>query len=151
MNTFTPVLRSHEGNKPWVNKQFDSDQEIIESMVKFTNIHVLLKPYFQAVEEEYHQFGYPMIRPTFMHFDYISDKSFLLGSDLYVCPVVKKRANRIEVIIPSDNWVHLFTGKKYDRGTYKIDSPLGTPPVFYKDESKYKEVFLNVYNYINNN
>ncbi len=45
MSTFSPVLRSHEGNKPWVNAQFDTSDELIDATVKFSNIHALLKPY----------------------------------------------------------------------------------------------------------
>ncbi|MBI9009021.1 MAG: alpha-glucosidase [Tenericutes bacterium] len=148
MNTFTPVLRGHEGNKPWVNTQFDSDDQIIDMTVKFTNIHVRLKPYLLSVENEYQTKGYPMMRPTFMYYDLYTDQCFLLGSDLLVCPVIKKRAKKMLVSIPSNSWVHLFTGVVYNKGKHIIEVPLGTPPVFYKSESLHKSTFENITEYI---
>ena len=52
MNTFSPVLRSHEGNKPWVNAQPYSDEDTVEATVVFSTIHALLKPYLLSVEKE---------------------------------------------------------------------------------------------------
>lgn len=148
MNTFSPILRSHEGNKPWVNSQFDSDEETIKATVKFTNIHVLLKPYLKAVEKEYQEKGYPMMRPLFMHYDVYSEKNYLLGKDLLVCPITKRKAKTNQIEIPSNEWIHLFTGKVYKEGFHKIESPLGTPTVFYKKGSKYEEIFTQISEYI---
>ncbi|XFA98879.1 alpha-glucosidase [Candidatus Izemoplasma sp. B36] len=148
MNTFTPVLRGHEGNKPWVNKQFDSDDELIKFNVKFSNIHYLLKDYLKHVENEYQTNGYPMIRPLFLHYDVYSENSYLLGSDLLVQPVVKKRARKVQVTIPSDGWIHIFTGKAYNKGIHTVECPIGNPPVFYKKDSKFSNVFINITKYI---
>lgn len=148
MNTFTPVLRGHEGNKPWVNAQFDTDDDLIKMTVKFTNIHVMLKPYFKALEKEYHEFGYPMIRPTFMHSTLYSEKSFFLGSDLIVIPVMKKRAKKQTVVLPNGEWIHLFTGKHYSEGSHKIDAPLGMPPVLYRNDTSFLGLFERISLYI---
>lgn len=150
MNTFTPVLRGHEGNKPWVNAQFDTDDELVEMTVKFTNIHVMLKPYLKALEKEYHEFGFPMIRTTFMHSSLYSEKAFFLGGDLLVFPVMKKRAKKQQVELPTGKWIHLFTGEVYNEGSYKIEAPLGTPPVFYKENSFFKRKFKDITEYIKN-
>lgn len=150
MNTFTPVLRGHEGNKPWVNAQFDTDDELIDVTVKFSNIHAMLKPYLISVENEYQTNGYPMMRPTFMYSDLYTDQCFLLGSDIYVCPVIKKRAKKMSVTMPSDNWVHIFTGVSYNKGIHTIETPLGTPPVFYRADSSYKLTFESITKYIKN-
>lgn len=148
MNTFTPVLRGHEGNKPWVNKQFDSDDELIKFNVKFSNIHYLLKDYLKAVESEYHEFGYPIIRPLFLHYNLYSDNNYLLGSDLLVIPIVKKKIKKLKIEIPSDGWTHLFTGQNFNKGRFTINTPIGQPPVFYRKDSKYIEVFMKITNYI---
>lgn len=148
MNTFTPVLRGHEGNKPWVNKQFDSDDELIKFNVKFSNIHFLLKDYMKHVENEYQTNGYPMIRPLFLHYNQYSENSYLLGSDLLVQPVVKKKTKKVEVMIPSDGWIHIFTGKAYNKGIHTVECPIGNPPVFYKEDSKFCNIFKKVIEYI---
>lgn len=148
MSTFTPVLRSHEGNKPWVNAQFDSDEELIQATVLFSTIHAMLKPYLKFVESEYQAYGYPMIRPTLFEYTFESDQCFLLGSDLYVVPVMRRRAQKQTVTIVSDGWIHLFTNQEFHQGTYTIDAKIGTPPVFYKKDSSHKELFESITKYI---
>jgi alpha-glucosidase len=151
MNTFTPVMRSHEGNKPWKNKQFDSDQELLDFNVLYTNIHYLLKPYFLAVEYEYHDFGYPMIRPIMFHYDYFTDQAFMLGQDLLVYPILKSKQKHLGVFIPKGTWKNLFTGEEFKEGKYKIKSNIWEIPVFYNCESKHQSIFEKVTEYIVNN
>lgn len=144
MCAFTPVMRSHEGNKPWKNVQFDYDLETIELTAKFTNIHKKLKSYFLDVENQYHLKGYPMIRPLFFHYDVYTDAAFLLGQDLLVYPVVKKGCCEMKVEIPSNGWIHLFSKKTYDKGIHQVKCPLGEPAVFYKKESQFTSVFKTI-------
>jgi len=148
MNTFTPILRSHEGNKPNANVQPYTDQETIKASTRFSNIHVLLKPYFQAVEQEYHTLGYPMIRPSIFHQDDFQEDAFFVGKDLYVKPVMKKKQKTMDVTFTSGKWTHLFTGEIYDEGTYKVQANIGCPPVFYRTESTYKTLFNEIQSYI---
>ncbi|MBU1020247.1 MAG: alpha-glucosidase [Firmicutes bacterium] len=148
MNTFSPVLRSHEGNKPWSNIQSYSNIKTMKATAKFSNIHVLLKPYLKFVENEYQEHHHPMIRPTFMYFEYFSESTYFLGEDLYVCPVLNKRKNKQMIDILSDGWIHLFTGKEYAKGKFSIECPLGTPPVFYKKDSDFKDLFQKITEYI---
>jgi sulfoquinovosidase len=148
MNTFVPVMRSHEGNKPWKNVQFDDDDQTLKLTSKFTNIHVLLKPYFLAVEKEYQAYGYPMIRPLMFHHDYFTDKAFMLGKDLLVYPVLSQRSEKQNIYIPKGHWIHLFTGKRYSQEHIKIKSPLGIPAVFYNEDSIYIDVFNSIINYL---
>ena len=150
MNTFTLVMRSHEGNKPWINIQFDSDEDIIKQTVKFTNVHSLLKPYFQAVENEYQDNNIPMIRPLFYYYPIQSDQAFLIGEDLYVNPVIKKKVRKMRIEIPEGNWIHIMTGTEYSKGHHFIETNLGCPPVFYKKTSVYKNIFEAVTCYLKN-
>ena len=148
MNTFTPVLRSHEGNKPWKNVQFNHDQETIEMTTKFSNIHYMLKPYLKHVEREYQDYGYPMIRPTFMYSKYYSEETYLLGQDLYVCPIIKKNQRKKMITIFEDGWVNLFSGVEYIKGEYPIECSIGKPTVFYKKDSKFSSLFIEISKYI---
>lgn len=144
MNTFNLIMRSHEGNKPWVNSQPYSNAETIQATILFTNIHSKLKPYLKHVEEEYHTLGYPTIRPTFFYSNLYSESSYYLGEDLYVVPVLKKRVKKIKINIPEDNMIHLFTNHKYQKGEHLIEAPLGTPPVFYKESSVFANLFKEI-------
>lgn len=145
MNAFTPIMRSHEGNKPWKNIQFDSDSTVLELTSKFSNIHANLKPYFMHVEDEYQNLSYPMIRPIFFHYNLYSESAFLVGEDLLVYPVIKTNVSETEVELPSNDWVHLITGKDYLKGKHKIKSPWGTPPVFYKKDSIFSKLFQGIH------
>lgn len=148
MNTFTPIMRSHEGNKPWKNVQFDHDDQVLRLTSFFTNIHYMLKPYFLAVENEYQASGYPMIRPLMFHFDYFTDKAFMLGKDLIVFPVLSKGKRKISIHIPEGTWIHLFNGIEFSQGTHMIQVPFGSPAVFYRKESEFSNIFLEISNYI---
>lgn len=148
MNTFTPILRTHEGNKPGVNSQSYSDLETIQATSLFSNIHFMLKPYFKQLEKDYQSTGQPIIRPTFFHYDLVKEDCFLVGEDLYVCPVMHKRKTKQVVTFPTDGWVHLFTDELYNKGTQLIDAPIGCPPVFYKEKSSHKKLFMTITNYI---
>ncbi len=147
MNTFNLVLRSHEGNKPWVNIQPYTDDETIQATTLFSNIHVLLKPYLLHIEKEYHDLGYPTIRPLFFYANKMSEDVYFLGQDLYVCPTMKKRAKKVSAFIPTQ-MVHLFTGEVYYEGTYQIETPIGLPAVFYNPNSKFLELFQSITKYI---
>lgn len=148
MNTFTPVMRTHEGNKPWVNAQFNSDPDLIRLSVMYSNIHAMLKPYLQTVENQYQTQGYPMIRPLFFHTDLYDEHCFMLGADLYVCPVIKARTKAMTIEIPSGGWVDLFSGIAYDAGRFEIATPQDTIPVFYRSDSKNLELFEAITRYI---
>lgn len=148
MNTFIPVMRSHEGNMPWKNVQFDHDEETLKLTSKFTNIHFLLKPYFMTVEKEYQDFGYPMIRPIMFHYNYQSDKVFMLGKDLLVYPVLGRKIKKQNIYIPKGTWMHLFTGKTYQEGDIVIPTPLGMPLVFFNTTSIHQDTFKQVIDYI---
>lgn len=48
------------------------------------------------------------------------------------------------VYLPEDEWVHLFTGKCCGGGHVKVECPIGMPPVFYRKNGKYTELFEKV-------
>ncbi len=150
MNTFVPVMRSHEGNKPWKNIQFDSDEQTLKLTAQFTQIHYMLKKYFIAIENEYQAFGYPMIRPLNFHYDYFTDKAFMLGKDLLIYPTLGKSIKKQKVYIPDGNWIHLLTGETYKQGETLINSPLGTPVVLFNEASEYHEIFTAIISYVRN-
>jgi alpha-glucosidase len=147
LNAFSPVLRSHEGNRPWDNVQFDTDDETINATVFFSTVYSYLKPYLKHVEKEYHEKGYPMIRPTMFYSSFESDTTYFLGEDLYVVPVLKKRTKKHKVYIPCDHLIHIFTGKEYNKGIHIIDAPIGCPSVFYKKDSNHKNIFEQITKY----
>lgn len=145
---FTPLMRTHEGNRPKDNWQFDSDQETCEAIARMTDVHVQLKPYLMHLVGENAQSGKPVMRPIFLHYDrkefYAVKDEYLLGSDLLVAPVLQEGDTTREVLLPDDQWVHLFTKEEYTQGVHHIDAPLLRPPVFYRKESSFASLFASL-------
>lgn len=145
-SAFTPIMRTHEGNRPYDCHQFDTDDETLMHLVKMVDVFVALKPYIRNVMEEYTTTGIPAQRPIFMHYEedekaYDIRYEYLLGKDILVAPVLDEDVSEWDVYLPKDEWIHLWTGKQYNGGDIKISAPIGKPPVFYRKKSEYKTLF----------
>ena len=153
MNTFTSFLRGHEGNRPKDNHQFDSDEETLEHFARMTSIFKNLKEYRVHCINEAAEEGLPVQRPLFMHYEddlktYDIRYEYLFGRDMLVAPVFEKGIIEWDVYLPEDNWIHLFSGKKYKGGDHTVLASIGEPPVFYRESSRFIKVFENSIKYI---
>ena len=141
MNAFSPLLRTHEGNQPVNDVQFDDDDELLAQMARFSKIHLNLKEYLQGCVEEQEQKGTPVMRPLFYHYEedaaYDEMSEYLLGRDLLIAPVLEEGQKGRMCYLPKDEWVHFFTGKEYCGGNEWVDAPIGMPPVFVRKQSNY--------------
>lgn len=149
METFSPFMRSHEGNRPTENFQAWDDNEVIHHLSKCTNVFTDLKSYRRAVVRENAELGIPVKRPLFI--EYEADKlaydikyEYLFGPDVLVAPVYDECQTTWDVYLPDDNWIHLWSGVEYQGGNYTIDSPIGQPAVFYRKNSAYADVFETI-------
>ncbi len=143
--TFAPVMRSHEGNRPADNLQIDSSPELMAHFARMTRIHARLAPYVRSLCIEAQTSGLPLQRPLFLHYE-VSDfmtiqDQFLYGRDLLVAPVIEADAEARVVILPDDDWVHLWSGAAYPSGTHSVRAPYGEPPVFYRTASQHAPFF----------
>jgi sulfoquinovosidase len=143
---FTPVMRTHEGNRPDDCVQFDEDDETLGHFARMTQIYVGMAPYTKEIVKENCEKGIPVQRPLFMHYEqdekvYDIQYQYLYGRDLLVAPVYKENVNVWEVYLPEDEWLHLWTGKEYNGGVVTVSAPIGYPPVFYRKHSKWKKLF----------
>ena len=140
MNAFTPVMRGHEGLNPDLNAQFDSSEEVLKHGAKMAEIHRALKPYLKEAVKYNSQKGVGVIRPLFFYYDeeraYNESYEYLLARDILVAPVIKQGENKREVYLPSDEWVHLWSGREYGGGSFTVDAPIGEIPVFIRKENK---------------
>lgn len=146
---FTPIMRTHEGNRPGDNWQFDSDLETILHLKRMTDVYTLLSPYIKQLVRENAESGIPVMRPLFMHFaadaaSYDQAYQYLLGADVLVAPVHQPGVSEWTVYLPPEEWVHVWTGKTYSGGTVTVNAPLGAPPVFYRKQSEYRELFASM-------
>jgi len=149
LSAFTQTMRTHEGNRPGSNWQFDSDSETLSHLARMTDVYTQLKPYHKELSREYNESGIPPVRHPYLHYE--KDKvlhtlkyQYMYGKDLLIAPVVKKGKKRWKVYLPEDKWIHLWSGEKYTGGWIVVDSPLGKPPVFFREDSEHKVLFREI-------
>ena len=149
MAAFTPIMRTHEGNRPWLNHQFDSDVGTLSAVARMAKLHAGLAPYISAALAEYQATGLPAQRPLFLHYpeDHASYEvayQYLLGRDLLVAPALKPGVDEWEAYLPPDRWVHFWTGREFSGGRVTVPAPLGRPPVFFRAESHYATFLMSI-------
>ena len=149
MNIFTPVYRTHEGNRPLSNVQFHDDS-VIDNFAKYTQLFVDLKPYRDDVLKEYYEQGLPTIRPLFYHFNeekaYTNKREYLFGEELLVAPVIRKNKEKQHIYLPKGQWVDLLSEKEYEGGDelVEVDCPIGHPQAFYLKGCKHEQLFKQI-------
>lgn len=138
---FTPVFRTHEGNQPTQNHQWDGDADTLAHFSRMATVFACLQPYRESLMEETARTGMPMMRHPWLDSGRLRDarrdpQSFLLGPDLFVAPVVERRSERVRVRLPEGLWVHAWSGRVTDGGRRVIqDAPLGEPAVWARSGS----------------
>lgn len=146
---FMPVMRTHEGNRPDTNFQYYDDVDCMERLARLVDVYTMLAPYTKALVQENADLGHPVMRPLFYHYQedprsYTEQFEYLLGPDVLVAPVWKENQTQWKVYLPSDGWMHLWTGAEYARGEHMVEAPLGSPPVFCKKDSSYAPLFAAI-------
>ena len=156
-SAFTMVMRTHEGNIPERNVQFDDDvptkygknYSVVDHFAKMSQIHVHLKPYKIFLSKEYQETGLSPMRPCYLHYEddpnlHFIKYIYLFGRDLLVAPVIKPDRDQWELYFPDDTWVHIWSGKEYTKGWNTVDAPVGQPPVFYRKGSNFEGLFKEI-------
>lgn len=145
---FAPVMRSHEGNRPADNLQLDSSPEILKHFARMSQVHAQLAPYVRALCDEAVAAGLPLQRPLFLHYDdaeyHDIQDQYLYGADMIVAPVVEQGQESRPVVIPDGDWVHLWSGEAFGKGTHEIAAPNGQPPVFTRADSAHADLFASI-------
>ncbi|MEY4056317.1 MAG: hypothetical protein RL519_1652, partial [Pseudomonadota bacterium] len=150
LSAFAPVMRSHEGNRPDDNLQYDSTPDLLACFARWSRVHAHLAPYVRHLCGEAVELGLPAQRPLFLHFPederlYAVQDQYLYGADMVVAPVIEDGARERQVILPGDGqWVHAFTDEVYPAGIHTVAAPIGCPPVFYNISSDYAELFAGL-------
>ncbi|MGJ3265308.1 MAG: alpha-glucosidase [Salinarimonas sp.] len=148
MAAFTPVMRTHEGNRPRENIQFDDSPELLAHFARLTRVWKALAPYLQALVAEAGDTGLPCQRPLFLHYEedartYDVQDAYLYGRDLLVAPVWQAGRRDWTAYLPAGaRWVHLWTGETYEGGRdVEVRAPFGEPPVFWREGSEFAALF----------
>ena len=144
---FAPVMRSHEGNRPDDNMQYDSTPDLLNCFARWSRVHAALAPYVRHLCDEAAASGLPAQRALFLHYPddpglWTVQDAFLYGGDLLVAPVIDEGVEEREVILPGDApWRHVWSGADFAPGAHTIAAPLDRPPVFYRPDSAFAELF----------
>lgn len=147
---FSPVMRSHEGNRPDDNLQYDSTPELLACFARWSRIHDQLAPYVRYLCDEAALMGMPAQRPLFLHYPddeslYAVQDQYLYGMDLLVAPVIEQGAVSRAVILPGETpWRHVWSGQDFEPGLHLVDAPIGQPPVFYRPDSDFATLFAGL-------
>ena len=147
---FTPVMRTHEGNRPETNIQLYDNDALLHAAARLTGIHDALLPYLRQCVEQNAQKGLPVMRPLFWEAPEEETAwshklySYLLGDDVLAAPVVEPGADSRRVWLPAGDWVHLWSGRHYYGGWTEIPAPMGQPPVFYRADSTFVPLFREI-------
>ena len=151
LSAFSPIMRSHEGNRPDTNLQLDGDAEVLAHFVAMTKVHAALAPYVADLCREAAATGLPLQRPLFL--DYEDDAGcwgvetqFAYGRDLIVAPVIEAGAARWSAYLPAGpEWRHVWSGETFAGGeTVEVAAPIGQPPVFYRTDSAHAALFAGL-------
>lgn len=152
LGAFSPVMRTHEGNRPNDNIQIDSTPEQISGFVCWSRIHAALAPYLAHLVVEAQASGLPAQRALFLHYPqdretFTIQDQFLYGADLMVAPVIEAGAVSRRVYLPGDAahvWKHVWTGAAFTPGWHEVAAPLSQPPVFYRPDSAFAALFAGL-------
>ncbi|MBM6580717.1 alpha-glucosidase [Microvirga sp. BT689] len=151
MGAFTPVMRTHEGNRPRDNLQIDQNPQVLAHFARMTQVYVHLVPYLKSLVAEASTRGLPVQRPLFLHFEddartYAIQDAYLYGSDLLVAPVSQAGKTEWSTYLPAGaEWVHVWTAETFAGGRdVTVLAPFGQPPVFYRVGSPFADLFAGL-------
>ena len=146
MAVFSAVMKTHEGNRPDDNWQFDTDEETLEHFAAMSRLHAQLKPYITHAIKEYRKTGLPLMRHPYIHYEddeqlHTLQYQYLFGRDLMAAPVYLPGVTAWKIYLPDDRWGFLWDNNEYGQGWHTIEAPLGQPPVFYRLRTAFIDLF----------
>lgn len=140
LNTFSAVLRTHEGNEPAANAQIYDDAETLAFFDRCARIYAALFSERQRLLDQASTRGWPVVRHPLLHYGndpvvrQLKDQ-LMLGDQFMLAPVLQPGQRQRRLYLPAGQWVHLWSQRVYGhpaRGTWlQVSAPLGSPPLFY--------------------
>ncbi len=140
LSAFTAVFRTHQGNRPHENWQYNSDRQTLLHFARMARLYACLGPYRQALMREASEKGWPLVRHPWLHypdepaFRDLDHSQILLGSDLLFAPVLDAGRTQVDVVLPDATWIDARSGQALGRGHHRIAAPLGQPAVFVRGD-----------------
>lgn len=146
---FSPVLRTHEGNRPTLNVQVYDDEATLADYARAAKLHAAWRPLREKLMAEAFETGLPVVRHAWL--TYPDDprsadvhSQFFLGPDVLVAPVLRRGAQSVSAYLPrgSGTWLHAFSSgadnaehAAQDGRWVSVAAPIGQPGVFVRTDS----------------
>lgn len=140
LNTFSALLRTHEGNQPAANAQIYDDAETLAFFDRCARMYAALFSERQRLLDQASTRGWPLVRHPLLYYGadpvvrQLSDQ-FMLGDQFMLAPVLQPGQRVRRLYLPAGQWVHLWSQRVYGhpvRGSWvQVEAPLGAPPLFY--------------------
>lgn len=135
-SVWSPLLRTHEGNRPAENAQV-YDPEVAAAFARHTRVYAALADYRRTVVAE----DLPAMRHGWLEAPDTPaaqrDDQYFFGSAFLVAPVLDPGATRRDVALPPGRWVLVWSGEAYDGDrTVRVPAPLGQPAVLHRAEDE---------------
>ena len=147
----TPVMRTHESNRPDESFQFYQSERALAHFARMTRIYRALVPYLKTLSGEAVATGLPIQRPLALHYEadratWAIHDQYLYGRELLVAPVHKSGMKHWRAYLPrAETWVHLWSGSAHAGGqVVEVAAPFGQIPVFYRQGSGWEDLFVSL-------
>ena len=137
LSALSPVMRTHEGNRPDENFQIDGDAETLRHFARCAKLYKAWAVYRKQLVAQAAASGMPVARHLALHYPgdpnvyKLSFEEYLLGEDLLVAPITDPGVVTAKVYLPEGTWVHVFTGRAFavaaSGQNIEIAAPLGQP------------------------
>jgi sulfoquinovosidase len=72
------------------------------------------------------------------------DDQYMFGPDMMIAPSLSDDGGARRLHLPNDSWMHLWTSRRYSKGSVVVDAPAGKPAVFYREGSSFAKLFDTV-------
>jgi alpha-glucosidase len=146
---FSPVFRIRSAGRADAKGRVHADAAFISQLVRMSETYAALKSYHVATAREYATKGLPQMRHPWLHYEdeealHGRDYQYLYGRDLLVAPALSPGGELTEVWLPDDEWVHLWSSRRFRGGLVTVESPIGCPAVFYRASSAFAALFDSV-------
>jgi alpha 1,3-glucosidase len=142
---YQPFYRGHAHHDSARREPWLFGDETLSRLRRAAMARYALLPYWYTVFQNAHLGELPVMRPMWMQYpknvDVVDiDHQWLVGSDLLVCPVVKKGHNNVPVFFPNEDlWYDVDTFLKVDEAIsgkfVTIDANIDKVPVYQRGGS----------------